>query len=170
MATTYTLISSNVLGSNTTTVTLSSIPSTYTDLVLRASTRDTLNQTAPSVNIRINSDSSALYSETNLQGDGSTASSDRTSNSTITYPGFHPGAASTANTFSNFEIYFPNYTVSQNKSFGISFVGENDNITAYIHTKAELYRSTAAISTLTLTCGSQFATGSSFYLYGIKNS
>ena len=39
-ANTYTLISSNVLASSAATVTFSSIPATYTDLVLRVSARN----------------------------------------------------------------------------------------------------------------------------------
>ena len=64
---TYQLIASSVAsGGAMASAAFGSIPSTYTDLVLRASTRDTQNQVATSVNIKINSDSSALYSETNL--------------------------------------------------------------------------------------------------------
>jgi hypothetical protein len=174
MANTYTLISSNTLSSSAASVTFSSIPATYTDLVLRVSARTTEANTDSSFNVTFNSDTATNYSRTRLVGNGATASSSRLSNSTSIDTSHNAnGSTSTSNTFSNVEIYIPSYLVSQNKPVGLSNALENNTTTAYINASAGLWRNTAAITSIVLNgipgAGS-FASGSSFYLYGIKNS
>lgn len=74
MANTYTLISSNTLTSSAASVTFSSIPATYTDLVLRISSRTDAAGATATVAAQFNGDTtSANYSETNLNSDGATA-------------------------------------------------------------------------------------------------
>jgi hypothetical protein len=174
MATTYTLISSNVLTSSAASVTFSSIPSTYTDLVLRLSARSTRVATSNNLEMRLNADSSALYSYTYIYGTGSTAYSSRGSASTETYVSTLNAANSTANTFTSAEIYIPSYTASQSKPIGSISAFENNSATTWeLDGYAHLYRSNTAISSITLYSGLgsfNFDTGSSFYLYGIKNS
>ena len=175
MPATYTLISSNVLTSTASTVTFSSIPSTYTDLVLRMSIRDT-NTTIiiGGGNVKFNGSSTNIYSVTRLIGDGSAASSTRTSNSaSIAFNCAGNNAGMTTNTFSSVEIYIPSYTVSQNKPIGQFNVTENNSTTAgdtEIDSWAQLYRDTNAISSMVITAPATFAIGSSFYLYGISNA
>ena len=174
MPTTYTLIASNVLGSNQSTVTFSSITSAYTDLVFLLSTRNT----APSPNVsayvdlNINGDTSAIYSIRSLYGNGTTAGSQNTSGtSTTSILGASNSLGSTANTFDNLEIYIPNYTSSRAKQISAFGVAENNGAEGYIQTTASLINSTATISSVTLKpTGYNFVSGSSFYLYGIKNS
>ena len=178
MANTYTLISSNTLSSSAASVTFSSIPATYTDLVLRISAR--LAVYASDVAIQFNSDTTSNYSRTTLQGDGATATSGRTSNSTYTnWLGMaNSTTPATANTFSNYELYIPNYTTTGSKQPGGFGVTESNistgDYTTWITTEAGLYRGTAAISTIlldpTTPSGGSFITGSSFYLYGIKKN
>ena len=78
----------------------------------------------------------------------------------------------TSNTFGTFEIYLPSYTASQNKPFSGFGVAETNATNTRIGAVAGLYRSTTAISSvkLSLLTGPNFVAGSSFYLYGIKNS
>lgn len=57
------------------TITFTSIPATYTDLVL---VFDGANSTADSIFLYFNNDTSSNYSLTRLYGDGSSAASDRT--------------------------------------------------------------------------------------------
>ena len=174
MATTYTLISSNVLTGSAASVTFSSIPSTYTDLVLKVSARSTRVANSNNLDLRINADSSALYSYTYIYGSGSSAASSRSSADTSVFVSTMNAANSTSNTFTSAEIYIPSYTVSQNKPFGSFGAFENNSATVNeIDANAHLYRSTSAITSLTLYSGLgsfNFDTGSSFYLYGIKNS
>jgi len=164
---TYQLISSQVLGSSAASVTFSSIPSTYKDLVLRYSARGDVAQS--SQQIKLNTDTGTNYSDTFMSGSGSTVASGNDTNATYGFAYYTQALSSaTANIFGNAEIYIPNYAGSTNKAFSVFGAGENNGITAYIASTANLWRNTAAISSLTLTPNSgNFVTGSSFYLYGI---
>lgn len=170
MPSTYTLISSNVLSSSAASVTFSAIPATFTDLVLRNSTR---SSGSGAVFLQINGDTSSLYSTTRLRGTGATVSSGRETNDTSLYFGLDVYSTSTANTFTSQEIYIPNYTVAQNRAISNFLVQENNaaSTDTNIDITAGLYRSTTAITSLTIfKTSNNFVSGSSFYLYGIKNS
>ena len=170
MANTYTLISSQVLAATATTITFSSIPSIYTDLVLRISARSDGAAQVVSTRLRYNGVTTTTYSRTLLQGSGSAATSSRTSSSSQ-HVFIIDGATSTANTFASTEIYIPSYTASQNKAiFGFS-VSETNATAAEMTTDAYLWSNTAAINAIEISLSStNFLIGSSFYLYGIKNS
>jgi hypothetical protein len=169
---TYTLISSNVLASSAASVTFSSIPATYTDLVLRMSIRYDGSLVYGSTEIKLNSDSASNYSRTTLRGDGTSAVSERgSSNSVLLFPRSITGDTATANTFSNTEIYIPSYTASQNKPIAGFGVGENNATAANIAANAGLWRNVAAITNIFIQSnGTNLLTGSSFYLYGISNA
>jgi hypothetical protein len=174
MALTYVLISSNtVSGSTTTQVQFSSIPQTYTDLVLRASVRIDANNTNP-LRVVTNTDSTGVISGTSIERSGSTASANPyTAQSYISGFGGINASGSTANTFSNFELYYPNYTLTVRKQISSFGVTENNAASSLIVTNlaAHSRTTTAAVSTLTISAaGNNFIAGSTFYLYGIKNS
>ena len=166
------LISSQTLTSAAATVTFSSIPATYTDLVLKFSVRSNQANVARTYFLKINGSSSAVYSSTILQGDGSAAISIRYSDETAGIRGTNgmPGTSATANTFSNSEIYIPNYTSTTNKPVSLFGVTENNATESYIDPTAGLARITSAITSITLTTADNFVSDSSFYLYGLKNS
>lgn len=171
MAATYTLISSNVLTSTAASVSFTSIPSTYTDLMLRGSTRHTTAGAVRDLYIRVNNDATALYSFRDIEANGTTAAS--SANTSRTYYQSVNGSnssASTSNTFAPFELYIPNYNVSQSKAAFFSTATEANSATAYITISGQLYRSNTAISRLDIIGDSTLEIGSSFYLYGIKNS
>ena len=172
MATTYTLISSNVLSSTAATVTFSSIPATYTDLVVRVSARGTTSSTFVTTRYTLNGDTAANYSYIRVSGNGSAASSVGDSNNIVLYiPAGIPAATATANTFGSFEIYIPSYTVSANKPMSVFSVQENNITAAQTNAIAHLWRNTAAVTSIEFTLNvDDFASGSSFYLYGVKNS
>ena len=171
MATTYTLISSTVLTSTEASVTFSSIPATYTDLALRLSARSSANSVDDLFYIRLNGVTTSLYSYSNISGDGSSSSSSRGSGSPLAFSYLLNGATSTASTFTNFELYIPSYTVSQSKPIGSFGARENNASSALLLATASLFRSNPAISEITALPGfGSFVAGSSFYLYGIKNS
>lgn len=175
MANTYTLISSNVLSSSAASVTFSSIPATYTDLVLRVSARENAGGQYPNaINLTFNGSSASNYSITHAYADTTSASSNRYSNQPAAYiNGAVNGSTSTSNTFSSVEIYIPSYNATQNKPFATSYVVEtalSSNLVWTVGTAAGLRSVTAAITSITLDCGASFGIGSSFYLYGIKNS
>jgi hypothetical protein len=171
MPSTYTLISSNVLSSSAASVTFSAIPSTYTDLVIRLSAR---SDTDAGVRIRFNNSSSALSSRTYIMSDTTAPFSSQNTSETYTiFPQASNVTSDTANTFSNSEIYIPNYTAATNKPVSGSLVKEfnsSSNGTAQITASANLWRDTTAISSIVIMNAGNYVSGSSFYLYGIKNS
>lgn len=171
MPTTYTLIASNTLSSSAASVTFSAIPNTFTDLVLKLSVR-TADTGPENVQIYFNTDTATNYSTTYLQGSGSAASSSRyTSQTVIQNPNTIPGTTYTTNTFGNIEIYIPSYTASQNKPVSLYGASENNATAAYINAGAGLWRGTSAITQIVIDqSGGNFVSGSSFFLYGIKNS
>lgn len=172
MATTYTLISSNVLASDQTTITFSSIPQTYTDLSLRVSGRANQNSNFDLL-LSFNGTNSG-YSYTYISGNGSSASTLRGSSQTnIPMYSLITASGSTANAFANIEIYIPNYTgssyVKQVGGYGVNEI--NSASGAIITAISGLNNFTSAITSISLTVGSGgYLTGSSFYLYGIKSS
>jgi len=173
MPSTYTLISSNVLSSSAASVTFSAIPATFTDLVLRVSARSDQATHASDCSLTVNS--ITTYGDTDLVGNSSTAASYLSLNGTnVIYGGSISAASSTASTFGSLELYIPSYLASANKPISGFTVGENNSSTANqanIVAIAGLVVSTAAITSVRLAnAGGNFVSGSSFYLYGIKNS
>lgn len=173
MANTYQLISSNVLSSAAASVTFSSIPATYTDLVLRMSVRSTGTSTDRIVTLKYNNDTTSTYSWTTLLGNGSTASSGGASSTGGAYAYSATASGATANTFGSLEVYIPSYTASQNKPISVFGMPETNATTFSVNgggAVAQLFSSTIAISRIDITTSGQIDAGSSFYLYGIKNS
>jgi hypothetical protein len=167
------LISSQTLGSAAASVTFSSIPSGYADLVLRISSRTTYTGfTFDQINLLINGDTASNYSRTQLRGNGAAAASGGLGNQTVLdLPQTTDTDLATSNTFSSFEMYIPSYTVSQSKPSGIFSAQETNATTAYINAFAALWRNNAAVTSISLTpANGSFVSTSSFYLYGIKNS
>jgi hypothetical protein len=170
MANTYTLITSNTVGSGgVASVTFSSIPATYTDLLVKASWRDAQAQIYGGLFYYFNG---LTTNRTNkyLEGNGASAVSGSAGSNTKMYVGSGDGASATANTFANGEIYIPNYAGSNNKSSSADGVGENNGTTAYANLNANLWSSTAAITDITFVGDTTLLQYSTFYLYGIKNS
>ena len=175
MANTYTLIASNTLSSSAASVTFSSIPATYTDLVLRISARSTYAGTYSQGYVRPNN---LAYnpSSTELVGTGTSATSTRAGlGAQFGWDFAIPGATNTSNTFGSMECYMPNYNVVQKKPASLFSVSEGNTATIYetwIEVVAGLNAdSTAAITSVYIYDDyAQFASGSSFFLYGIKNS
>lgn len=166
MANTYTLISSNTVGAGgTASITFSSIPATYTDLLVKASVRTNNADTNDTLYIKPNGSTANLTYRV-IRGDG-TAATSFTVNRV-----FIDGSTATANTFGNTDIYIPNYASSNNKSMSADSVQENNITEGNSSLSAILWSDTTAISSLTFSplFGTLFSQHSSFYLYGIKNS
>jgi hypothetical protein len=173
MPLTYVLISSTVLSTATSTVTFSSIPSTYTDLVVKISARGSRAAVVDNIVVRYNADSSAIYSSTFMTGAGSTTGSFTSSGDTSFPYNTSNGNTTTANTFGSTEIYIPNYLSTISKPISTISLSETDSATDnFLRALANLFRNTSAITSMTFTpeIGPNWLTGSSFYLYGIKNS
>jgi hypothetical protein len=145
----------------------SSIPSTYTDLVLRLSLRQdsgTLNYASMRFN---NATTNFTYRTIEGAGSGTPGSFN---GSTGTY-GFPVPSPATASTFSSADIYIPNYAGSTNKSFSVDTVTENNATTAYADLIAGLWSQTTAINQVTFyPAGGNFVQYSTAYLYGVSNA
>ena len=160
MPKTYEPIATQTLGSSTTTVTFSSITGAYTDLVLVV---NNLNTTYPNqdLQIRINSDTGTNYSRTVLSGNGTSATSGRNTSVSYAY-----GLLSTNLNWVTNIMQFMNYSnTTTYKTLLYRANSSGEQVTAGV----DLWRNTAAINRLDLDNSTgQFATGSTFTLYGIK--
>lgn len=160
MPATFQPIETKTLGSAQSSVEFTSIPGTYTDLVLIISSKTTGNTNAW---LQFNSDTGSNYSDTRLYGNGTNALSERNSNAVKTYI---DSSAFASTNQSNYIVSIMDYSNSTtNKTvlsrFNNSAVGLNANV--------GLWRSTAAITSIKIGLDSNnFDTGSIFSLYGIK--
>ena len=175
MANTFELIASTTVGSGgAATIDFTSISSSYTDLCLVASTRDTqAGADSGSFKVTFNGSSTAAYSNRFLFGSGSSAGSGSYTNQTstlFTAGGAAVSAGNTASTFESVQLYIPNYAGSNNKSSSFDSVGENNGTTAYATLEAGLWNNTVAINRITITATANFAQYSTAYLYGVKNA
>jgi hypothetical protein len=169
MANTYVKIGSTVtVGvSGAATIDFTSIPATYTDLVIKLSSRSNTASSTTGVVMQFNG-SGASLSYRLLEGDGSTAAS---YNGTTGRIGATNAATATASTFGNLEAYIPNYAGSTNKSSSNDSVQENNSSTAYADLSANLWSNTAAITSISLSLqAGSFAQYSTASLYGISKS
>jgi hypothetical protein len=167
MANTYQLITSSTVGSGgAANIDLTSIPSTYTDLILFTSLRCT-NTSSNGVYITFNGSGSS-YSQKYLVATGGVTASGV--GGAIIHRMVDTNA--TANTFSNSLSYIPNYASSNHKPVLTDTVNENNAQAALMNINAELWSDTAAINRITITpaSGGDIAQYSTAYLYGIKNS
>jgi hypothetical protein len=173
MANTYTLIASSTVGAGgAASIDFTSIPSTYTDLCLVVSGRSSggfNSNTVDSAQITLyNTSTSGTVTERWIYGQGSSAVSDTTASRGI----FLTGSANTTSTFGNGQMYLPNYAGSQQKSYSIDGVSENNATLSYVGLGAGLTTLTSAINKITIApeSGANFVQYSTAYLYGIKNS
>jgi hypothetical protein len=171
MAVTYKLIQTITVGSGgAANIEFTSIPGTYTDLLIKLSSR-TATGGASDVIAEFNADvTAANYSMRQIQGNGASASS--TGGGSSSQALTSSGSTDTASTFANSEMYIPNYAGSTAKSSSNDSVTENNATTAYATLRASLYAGTAAITAIKFThsTAANFAQHSSASLYGIKNS
>jgi hypothetical protein len=165
---TYTLISSVTVGSGgAATISFTSIPATYTDLVIKFSG----NSSAQTPRIRFNNLSSSIYSERLLYGQGASAAG--ASNASATYFDWVALCVNNgANFFGNSEFYIPNYAGNNNKTVLSDSVTEVNSATGNnLYLNAGLWADTAAITSIEFFFGSgNFLQYTTAYLYGISNA
>ena len=164
MAITYEPIATTTLGSATNTVTFSSIPSTYTDLVL------ILNgggSNPANFQTQVNGDTGSNYSTTTIYGTGSTAASGRYTNLNQMYNAGVVAAIPT--TLSAMSIAnFMNYSNTTTYKTVLSRYSDSSNETT---TNVSLWRNTAAINTIRIfSFSASYLVGTTFTLYGIKEA
>jgi hypothetical protein len=161
----YVLLERIELNAAAASVTFANIPqSGYTDLKIVVSARGDNATTYVGANLSFNGVTTG-FSFREVFGTGSSAGSGSASAQTA---GYFNGSTTTASTFSNFEIYIPNYTSNSNKSYSVDSVVENNATASLADMLAGLWSNTAAISSITLTPSpGNFVANSTFSLYGI---
>lgn len=162
MTTTYDCIATTTVGSNQTTVTFSSISSSYTDLIIVF--QGVINGNTL---FRFNSNSGTIYSQTHISSNNSSIFSENEQDITATYIGdfinepLNPGQ-------SNFILQVLNYAnTTQNK---VSFFRMNNGGGSKAQVSVNLWRSTSAINTISFTSDvtNGILAGCVFTIYGIK--
>lgn len=165
MSATYEPIATQTLSSNTSSIDFTSIPNTYTDLVLvmRLGFAGSYNN---GFRMRFNSDSGANYSMTELAGTGSTTRGYRLTNQTSAWVSFDYGVGQYVYSGA-FTVNIENY---KNSSTYKTAITRGGNIATAAFINANLWRSTSAITSITVLgdTGATLLSGSIFTLYGIK--
>ena len=164
MATTYSVIQSQTLGSSTTLVDFANIPSTYTDLRL-IFTAVPLNGTGTSVYLQFNQDSNYNYSSTWMYTNGSSVGKNRQLNTNTLYTNINYTSGASSFTQS---IDFMSYA---NTSIYKTILIRDGGAPAGSGLSTGMWRSTAAINEIFVrSSGNAFQSGSIFTLYGIASA
>jgi len=164
MPNTYTELLKTTVGTATSSVTLSSIPSGYTDLVLVIN--GTNSGTSDDVALQFNGDTGTNYSRTFLQGSGTAATSGSNSNFTSVPLGGYVLTSANYNSI----IQIMNYSNSTTNKTQIS---RGNDASGFLYAITGLWRNTAAITSILCkwySASGQFSVGSTFSLYGIANA
>ena len=168
MANTFVKIASGTVGSGgASSISLTSIPSTYTDLVLKVSLRTDTTGSGNGFAVYLNGSTSS-YNRIGAYGDGSTVSSNSVS---AAAGGLVNGTTETANTFASTDIYIPNYTGSTFKATSHDSVMESNATFAYGIISCGLWSNTSAVTSMTITPqAGNFVQYTTATLYGIKKN
>jgi len=155
---TYEPIATQTLGTNTATVTFSSISGSYTDLILIFNGKS--NASSAAFYYRLNSDSGSNYSSNQLRGTGSAADAGSFQNASYMY-GLGNGFVDDVNIITQFMNY------SNATTYKTAITRWNDS-NLRVAASVGLWRSTSAVNRIDIYSLNIYATGSTFTLYGIK--
>ena len=159
MPATYEPIASTTLGSAASSVTFSDLPGTYTDLIV------VFGGTAAGngyISVRVNGDTASNYSSTHLRGTGTTATSIRYSSQTEI---FVSQGHTLSTGVSDAVLMLMSYANTNVFKTVLSSAG---NASIEVNRAVGLWRSTSAITSVTLIGSQNFSSGAVFSLYGIK--
>lgn len=168
-ASTYTPIASFVASGSASSITFSSIPSTYTDLVLVCNVTyspASLGANTGYLVFRVGNgsvDTGTNYSQTNLGGNGSTAASNRATNQTF-------GNLLTSITGSQMALTTASIQNYSNTTTYKTIINRTSEPSLEVEAEVILWRSTSAINIIQVYdySGYNFSNTSTFTLYGIK--
>ena len=171
MALTYVAIATVTVGSGgAANIEFTSIPGTYTDLLVKTSLRcNSASAGADFVLVTLNGSTSNFTGIYLINNAGSVSSANNVERGVAVVN----RNGSTTSTFSNGEFYIPNYAGSTNKSISADMTTEKNGTTGYFQVlKAGLWSNSAAITSIKLEDegGHNFAQYSTATLYGIKNT
>jgi hypothetical protein len=166
-------IASNTVTTATTSITFSSIPQTYSDLVLVLNIEGNTSF-GTQARMRINGNASASsYSSTTLTGNGASASAYRYPTGTAAYMEIMNGQTSTtANYTTSNLVQINNYANTSHFKTFLCRALNDKNGSGETDLVAGLFHSTLAVSQIEIFCASPttFEPGSVVALYGIKKA
>ncbi len=152
------------------TISFTSIPSTYKHLQIRFIGRSTNADTQDNLFINFNSDSGSNYTYHALYGDGSSAGAIAASSQTKAITGRIAAANATSGIFGVGVIDLLDYANTSKYKTMRNLVGIDTNGAGNVWLFSNLWMSTSAVSNIVIApaSGTNFAQYSSFALYGIK--
>jgi hypothetical protein len=161
---TYVALDKFTVGTATSSVTLSSISGSYTDLYIVIQAKGT-NTSNTDLGLRFNSDTASNYSRIGIYGDGASAGTFVVANETSAKIGILPGTTNGA-----WNIMRVNLQSYSNGSIYKTLIARSDEATNLGTTSsASLWRSNSAVTSITfIPISGNIAVGSTFSLYGIK--
>lgn len=174
-ATSFESIATTTVGSGgTSTITFSSIPSTYSHLQIRAIARGGSASTLDAIKLNFNSDTSSSNYVTlhQIYGNGSSAAAQNSTGNGWIYQSYISGANAGASMFGAFVTDVLDYNSTNKYKTTRTLAGTDQNGSGFITFGSGLWMSTSAITSIALVIdgGANFAQYSSFALYGIKGA
>lgn len=170
MASTYSFVAKYVVTAATEGPTILAFTSlgNYTDLILKISSRNNNPSTAGNILLYFNGSTSG-YTNIFIQGSGLGSPG---SGAVARMVGDMDTSNSASGIFNNIEVYIPNYLSALNKTFNAESVTEETGATAYSMLSVNTRSNTEALTSIGIEdrSGYSYVQGTSFYLYGIKNT
>ena len=165
---TYELIQTVNASGSVSTITFSSIPSTYKHLQLRISARSTQASYGVDMPIRFNGDSGNNYAGHTLYATGNQVNAENSTSRNSLWIQNLVANANDANITTAFVIDILDYgSASKNKTARI-FQGSSDSNLQRVNLSSSFWNSTAAITSIDVSTAANFNSISRFSLYGIK--
>ena len=148
------------------TITFSSIPSTYTHLQIRGIARTATNV---SLGLRFNSDTGSNYSRHYLNGNGTSAAAGGGASSTSAYAGT---TATLASAFGANVIDILDYKDTNKYTTVRTLSGGDNNGSGFVQFMSGSWRNTNAVTSIDIiqVDGDSFTQYTTFALYGIKGA
>jgi hypothetical protein len=169
----FELISTTVLGSATSSITLSSIPATYTSLQLRIVGRSANATEFDEISLRFNSDTGANYGHKYIQFQTSNqpTQTNATSQTAIRVVGI-PANTAVANNFAALKMDITGYKSTAMKTNIRGFGGAANFVSSWANNASlftGLWNATTVVTSLTVATwsGSNLAAGTRVSLYGV---
>jgi hypothetical protein len=158
----YSIATATVTSGGTTSITFSSIPSTYTHLQIRGIG---LGTGFAYSYLGFNSDTAANYSYHQINADGATTTASGVANATLIYA---LQGSSNASYPASGVIDILDYTNTNKYKTVKVLSGYDKNGSGEVYLRSGNWRSTSAITSITITSSTSFDQYSSFALYGVK--
>jgi hypothetical protein len=167
---TFQLIASATVGSGGGSVSFANIPQTYTDLLVKASTRSTRSAGEDGVSVTLNGNGATSWVLATANGSTTTSGTNSSLGYGNSWSGRTDAASNSSSTFGNFELYIPNYASNNAKVYSSDAVMEDKSSIAYMSFESMYLSTTTPVSTLAFVgANANLAQYSTVYLYGIQN-